>query len=263
MFVCPKCKALLVKQNNQFICSHHHTYDVAKSGYVNLVLGNTQQSGDDKEMVKCRSDFLNKNYYHILRDELIKIVKQYPHQVMVDAGCGEGYYTSHISDAYPRATMYGFDLSKAALTHASKQNKQVQYAIASLFHLPLQDQSVDLIFNVFAPCAMDEFNRLLKTDGILIQVTPAPRHLIQLKHILYDQIYENDGETKDYEGFIKEEIIIKDQIHLSTKEDINHLFSMTPYSWKTTKKDKDKLMNYETLDTEISFILSIYRKKTK
>ncbi|MEG2799706.1 MAG: methyltransferase domain-containing protein [Erysipelotrichaceae bacterium] len=263
MLKCPKCKEALVNKDHQFICIHHHTYDISKSGYVNLVLGNTQQSGDDKEMVKSRSDFLNKDYYKILSEELNLIIARNPHQVIVDAGCGEGYYTNKISETFMEACIYGFDLSKAALTHASKTNKNVQYAIASLFHMPIFDASVDIICNIFAPCAIDEFDRILKPNGIIIQVTPAPRHLYQLKTILYDQIYENDGEAKDYEGFIKEQYEISSKIYLNDNRDIMNLFSMTPYAWKTTKKDRDKLNHYSNLETEIAFILSIYRKKPK
>ena len=59
MLICPKCRKPLILKDRSFCCEDRHSYDLAKSGYVNLVLGNTKTSGDSKEMVKARSEFLN------------------------------------------------------------------------------------------------------------------------------------------------------------------------------------------------------------
>lgn len=62
MLLCPVCKEKLVKDisNKMYRCSNKHTYDIAKEGYVNLLISNQKRSknpGDSKEMVLSRIDF--------------------------------------------------------------------------------------------------------------------------------------------------------------------------------------------------------------
>lgn len=66
MKICPKCKEKLEKIEKNYVCKNGHTYDIAKSGYVNLLLDNQKHSknpGDDKDMVISRKKFLEKDYY--------------------------------------------------------------------------------------------------------------------------------------------------------------------------------------------------------
>lgn len=52
MFICPVCKNELNKTGKSFICSNGHCFDMAKSGYVNLLLKSTGVNhGDNKLMV--------------------------------------------------------------------------------------------------------------------------------------------------------------------------------------------------------------------
>lgn len=260
MLICPKCKNILKLSGRVFRCDEGHCFDQSKAGYVNLVLNGNAQSGDDKAMVRARSNFLNHGYYQILVDELVKLSILYKSEIIVDAGCGEGYYTNQIAKENPETTIYGFDLSKAALNHASKNTNKVQYALASLFHLPIMDETCDLLFNVFAPCAYQEFCRVLKSNGHLVEVKPGPNHLMEMKSLLYEDVYENEVELDLYEGFTCEQYIIKDGVEIRSKEDIKALFSMTPYYWKTSAEAKEKLYQLNTLKIQVEFLIRIHTK---
>ena len=101
MFICPVCKNELNKTGKSFICSNGHCFDMAKSGYVNLLLKSTGGNhGDNKLMVSSSRDFLDKGYYEPLREAIVKMCREFTAtgDIIVDCGCGEGYYTSKIAE---------------------------------------------------------------------------------------------------------------------------------------------------------------------
>lgn len=259
MLRCPNCEKPLNKEGASYVCENHHCFDVAKSGYTNLYLKH-KQSGDDEAMVKARTQFLEKGYYEPLRELLSDLCDSFPNEVMVDAGAGEGYYTNEIQKRL-RNQIYGFDVSKIALQKAAKANKKVHYFVASIFDMPLYDASVDLILSVFAPLAIEEFKRVLKEDGMLITVTPGPNHLIELKRAIYDDVIVNEAEQiKDEELKIIDKIDYNYQVTITSQEDLQNLFKMTPYYYKTSKEDAMKLTTYDTLTLTCDFVIQIYYK---
>ncbi len=93
---CPVCGKNIFKSANLYICENKHTYDISKEGYVNFVMCNTKNSkqpGDSKEMMIARKDFLNSNNYKPLLDKIIEIIRANVKEgIIVEAGCGEGYF---------------------------------------------------------------------------------------------------------------------------------------------------------------------------
>ena len=61
MFSCPVCGNNLEIENRTYKCPNRHSFDMAKEGYVNLLISNksTDFSGDDKVMVQSRTKFLD------------------------------------------------------------------------------------------------------------------------------------------------------------------------------------------------------------
>ena len=264
MLICPKCKGELIKHNSVYHCINNHNYDIAKSGYVNLVLGNQKQSGDSAEMVKARTYFLEQGFYQPLADALIKVLAKLNVHSVVDAGCGEGYYTQQFYKAREDMEIVGFDLSKTAINEASKKDKKTTYAIASIFNMPIDDNTLDVVLNTFAPTPLIEFKRVLKKQGYLIKVGPAEDHLKELKEFLYEDVYENEIEIIQDEAFeLIETIHVKEEMQLKNQETINSLFMMTPYYWKTSKEASQRLLNLEEIQTNCSFIIQLYRLMTK
>ena len=150
---CPICKCLLKKEkdnlgNNIIICENKHTYDVSKYGYVNLSF--KSNSGDNKEMVKNRHSFLNKDYYLTLANRIKEIVISLKSKNILDIGCGEGYFDRIIKSDDINIT--GIDISKDAILYACKSNHlKIDYVVASAFKIPYIDDYFDLILSIFAP----------------------------------------------------------------------------------------------------------------
>lgn len=274
ILICPKCKGELIGFEKSFKCNAGHSYDIAKQGYVNLVLGSSKGSGDDKEMCKSRHEFHNGNFYRCLSERLAQICMEYNFNNILDAGCGEGYYLRKIRDIYVEHkidtfSLCGIDLAKEAILLGARLEKNVanenkiEYAVAGIFDMPVGDSTVDCVLSVFAPVPDLEAFRVLKNDGIMIVVSPGEKHLEGLKKALYEEVYDNEVSEKQYPGFklINSEIV-SDDITVE-KDNILNLFHMTPYYWKTSERDSEKLNNLEKLTTKIEFIISLYKKIQK
>lgn len=267
VFVCPKCQCPLKKEEKSYCCPNGHIYDISKEGYVNLILANMVSSkdpGDSKEMAKARNEFLTKGYYKKLADELSSVVKKYSKDksFLLDCGCGEGYYTETIANAVKNITVAGIDISKPSIKIAAKRSHRLEYAVASVFSIPTQDEKFGMVLNCFSPLCVSEYRRVLEKDGIYIYVVPGPRHLWQMKEAIYDYPYENTEEDIEYEGFSHVECVkIRYEVNIDDKNDIKALFGMTPYYWKTSEKGHEKLNKLNNLSTEISFDIHIYKKE--
>lgn len=257
--ICPKCSTQLVRQDKSFVCANRHSYDIARQGYVNLMLSGSVH-GDSKEMVIARHEFLNHGYYECLRKHLVLLLEKYAPQFLVDLGCGEGYYTSKM--ALYASKCIGVDLSKDALKIASREDKKSQYVVASIFHLPIEENSVDCITNIFAPTPLDECKRILVNGGIYIKVAPHIDHLYEFKKNLYEDVYKNELEMIEDDRFeLIEQIQVDDQILIDNNKDIQALFMMTPYYWKSSKEVSQKVALLNELETTISFDIQVYRRK--
>lgn len=271
-FRCPLCGKGLEKFDRSLKCERGHSFDISAEGYVHLLPPNKMNSkipGDSKEMAASRSAFLDKGYYRPLLEELEHVVCELAaneNTSVLDCGCGEGYYTSSIAktlkNRIPKAKTVGFDISRPSVRRAAKRTKEVEFAVASVFDIPVPDESFDILLNVFSPLSINEYRRVLKKGGYYIYVVPAARHLWQLKAAIYDTPYENKEEDTPYGGFEHAETRrVRYEVLIENKEDIFSLFRMTPYYWKTSAKGAEKLSKLESLLTEVAFDIHIYKKQ--
>ena len=271
LFRCPVCASPLDRQDSRYLCPKGHTFDRAAAGYVHLLPANKMHSkdpGDDKAMATARNRFLSGGYYAPLCDALADLALQYApdHPSILDAGCGEGYYSAAIFKALAEAgkspRMAGVDLSKHALKRAAKREKNAEFAVASVYDLPVPDRSADLLFNCFSPLALEEFQRVLRPGGVYVYVVPGEKHLWEMKEILYENPYPNTEKRTPYPGFQYLEVReVDERIHLPNQEPIADLFQMTPYVWRTPKEGIDRLHSLDSLDLTISFRIHVFRKE--
>lgn len=271
-FICPVCKSGFQRTDNSYKCENGHCFDISAKGYVNLLLSkdmNAKLPGDNKMMVKARTDFLSKGYYSHLAEEMSKAVCQcFSGGVILDAGCGEGYYTEEIyrsvNKLHPDARLCAIDISKFACAAAAKRfkrNKSCETAAASVFRIPMADESADVLVTMFAPFCREEYLRVLKKGGFLIMAIPAENHLFSLKAAVYDEPYKNETADYNIEGLrFCESRHISRTIYIDNNEDIKSLFSMTPYYYKTGVEGHERVNSLKSLETEAGFEVLIYKK---
>lgn len=258
---CPVCNEILIKSEKTFHCKNNHSFDIAKQGYVNLIPSNKKRLGDNKGLVDARTAFLSKGYYQNLQIRLKELCNQFNPSSLLDLGCGQGYYTNSIQELLPNCDIIGIDLSKEAIKTAAKGNKKVQYLIANSFDLPIMDSSMDCCTNIFTPIAVEEIKRVLKPGGKFILVSPDIYHLFELKEAVYENPYLNEPlQFNDSSFQLVHKESLNNTIHLQTNEDILALFSMTPYSYKTSYQDKEKLNSLNELTVRTEFILQVFEK---
>jgi 23S rRNA (guanine745-N1)-methyltransferase len=279
------CKESLQLTKNQWACSEHHSFDVAKEGYVNLLLAqhkNSKEPGDNKDMVNARRAFLAQDYYLPLANTVADILYKHLSQKafdektasIFDAGCGEGYYLQSITknilsrfddDTKPSMHASGIDISKHAILKAAKKYKSTQwanfsFAVASTFNLPILDLSQNALIQIFAPAKSEEVARVLNKQGIWISVSPASDHLYELKSLVYDNPASHSADEAAPSGFnIKSQQELRFDISLSQPIDRQNLLMMTPFYWTISESKKQTLLR-DLHKTQAHFNISVLQK---
>jgi len=176
-------------------CERGHSFDLAREGYLNLL--RSKRTGDSKEMLLARRDFLERGHYQPLAEALADTVAAFlgeragagdcPLRVL-DAGCGEGYYLDRLGRRLSAAPglaetlLIGLDSAKEAIRLSAKRLWDAALLVADLKErLPIADASVDAILNVFAPRDLAELARVLVPGGLLLIAIPSPDHLVELR----------------------------------------------------------------------------------
>jgi 23S rRNA (guanine745-N1)-methyltransferase len=273
IYKCPVCDSILNMKGTCFICDKGHSFDKSSSNYVNLLLGNQKNSkdpGDNKEMMECRRDFLNKGYYLNFSDMLNSMVKEQLNEkweFILDAGCGEGYYIANLKNELETIEMeknvkcYGMDISKHAIKYAAKRDKEIMLFVGSNFDIPIISDSIDCIIRNFAPGDNEEFHRILKSNGKLIILTPGIDHLYELKLELYDKARKHDINDVEINGFKHiDHQELKYNIELENNDDIKNLISMTPYYWSIKPETRHNIDKITELKTKLHFNFDVYCK---
>ena len=291
MLLCPVCAHELELGERMARCPAGHTFDRAREGYFNLLRSSKSgdRTGDPKAAARSRRDFLDRGYYQILRDGLVDLVDELagaspcaggrsaagrsvserpaacptakvPDTTkLLDICCGEGYYTSALG-GIEGVEAYGFDLSKEMVRLAAKRGGAV-YFVANMKAVPVADSSFDIATHLFAPFMEHEFARVLAPGGALITVIPGARHLLGLKEAVYDTPYLNDEKLPVTTQLVLEgSRKLAGSVVLETAEDIEAVFQMTPYYYRTSERDRAKLAGRTMLETPVEFVIGIYRK---
>lgn len=271
-FTCPVCGKPLEQTEKSFVCADRHTFDTAAEGYVNLAppRKDADRSGDAADSCKARRRFLETGAYEPLANALCEAFASFgtlsPGDLIVDAGCGEGYYARFVKNRFPQAEVYGLDLAKSAVKMAAKAEKnkdmsaKSHFAVAGIFDLPFADESTAAVLSVFAPVADQENRRVLKPGGLLAVACPGRQHLFGIKERLYETALENEEKTPLYEGFsLVAEKHVCYEMTLSGEQAAD-LFAMTPYFWRSTAEVREKSVNLGQTVTKADFLVKIYRK---
>ncbi|MBR5372249.1 MAG: methyltransferase domain-containing protein [Oscillospiraceae bacterium] len=265
--ICPVCGSPLTPEPARYLCTKNHSFDRAKSGYVNLLMRQKhRQRGDDTAMLAARRDFLDQGFYLPLLDAVAEAIPQNT-ETLADIGCGEGWYSCGLLKRFSAASLAGFDISPDAVRYAAQRAKAENtaarscWAVASVNHIPLADESCRCILNLFAPCEPAEFARILAKDGLLIRAVPLERHLWELKCAVYDEPYENRPVLAAPEGFtLISQKALRYPINVSG-DALHTLFAMTPYAHKTARSDAAKLDALTSLTVTVEFGVLICKKQ--
>ncbi|MGW4425625.1 putative RNA methyltransferase [Streptosporangium sp. NPDC004631] len=187
--ICPVCAGGLDRGERVLRCRGGHTFDIARQGYVSLLVGSrVPGTADSAAMVAAREAFLGAGHFGPLAEAVagacrtgVEVACPAGAAVVADAGAGTGYYLAGALDRLPGAVGIALDVSKHAIRRAARAHPRLGAVVADVWRpLPVGSDSVDVLLNVFAPRNGAEFARVLRGDGTLIVVTPTSRHLAPL-----------------------------------------------------------------------------------
>jgi len=268
-FICPICGGeLAADENKTKRCPSGHSFDRARAGYYNLLVGvGAGVHGDNREMLDARRAFLGAGYYAPLAERVAEVVLSLTSRggTLLDNGAGEGYYTAIIESALcerdGESSVLAFDISKDAARYISRACPRASVAVASSYAMPVADGSVDTAVTLFSPLAREELLRVLKSGGKFVLVFPDEMHLFGLKSAIYDTPYKNKPEATELEGFklLSDERLEYD-ITLRSREDVRALFMMTPYAYRTPREARERVLAMDTLTTSVNFRIVSYEK---
>ena len=259
--ICPICHLSLEWEGKSCRCGRGHSFDVARQGYVNLLPVQQKRSlhpGDTREQVLSRRAFLETGAYTPIV-EAVKAAAAGHSGPILDVGCGEGYYAVRVAE-FLGAELTGLDISKEAVRCAAAKYKGPRWLCGTAAHLPIADDSVGVLMSMFALTMPQEFKRVLKTDGIFIQVLAAQDHLLGLKSIIYPEILLKEKDSvPELEGF---SLVSSTPVRFeftAEGEQIGNLLSMTPHFWRISAEGAKRLKETTTLTDTASCVVNVYR----
>lgn len=268
-FSCPLCHTRMTRSEKSFICPQGHRFDMAKEGYVNLLPVQHKRSrdpGDSAEMMQARRAFLDAGHYQPLRERVARLLAERLSDeatAILDIGCGEGYYTAAFAGVAGTrgAVTYGLDVAKVAIRAAAKRYSAVMFCVASSHRLPFGENSMDAVIRIYAPCNAQELARVIKPGGWAIAVTPGPRHLMELKGLIYDEVRLHPDHAGQLEGFtLRQTQSVAYEMHLNGKEAVA-LLQMTPFAWRAKPEVWEYLARQEVFRCQTDFSIQCWQRE--
>lgn len=231
IFCCPHCGDPFVPGTVTVGCLNNHTFDRAREGYLNLLVGGrlaaSTTPGDTAESLQARRRFLHGDWYAPVAEGLTSALGDVDGDVL-DVGCGEGWYLTRVSASRKN----GLDISKRAVQMASRLHPDGRFVVGSAHRLPVLAASCAAVFSVFSPHSLDEFRRVLAPGARWVTVTPGPRHLEEMRPRKNESVRERESRRNNPpEGADSAERIT---FVLALPPDASSdLFAMTPLQWQT------------------------------
>lgn len=262
---CPVCGEPLELKERSLVCSGRHSFDLAKQGYVNLYRGKPINEYT-KESFQERQQILNQGMYAHILEEICRVLEttwageEPGEKILLDAGCGEGYYSREIAarlGTVLNLDIWGVDLSRdsvqlAAGTANGKGGAatEVKWMVADISKLPVHPESVDVVLDIFTSANYQEFQRILKEGGWLIKVIPGKGHVKELREAAKDQLFHKDyNERRGADVFAEQfELVMQKTVSRTFEVDsqVRDIFiGMTPLLFSV---DKSKI-DWETVKT--------------
>lgn len=279
ILACPLDDLPLSVHTRQVMCPNGHNFDIARQGYINLLPvqhKHSKQPGDNEDMVRARTEFLNSGAYAPIANTLTTITcelcaaRQGSGFALLDAGCGEGYYLTqlvsslHQQPVQKEVTLVGLDISKPAIIAAAKRSKQITWLIASNKHLPLLPRSIDSILCLFGYPMYVSFNRVLKPGGTIIQVEAGTKHLLELRRVIYPNVNLSpppDLTAAEAEGFVLQHELHLDYRHMLTSNaQIMNLLLMTPHFFRASQTGKHAAMQLDSIELTVDVIFRVLKR---
>jgi 23S rRNA (guanine745-N1)-methyltransferase len=187
MLLCPVrgCHLPLLREQKRLFCPREHSFDVARSGYINLLQPQDRRSkhpGDTAAAVAARRRLHDSGVTGPMLDAIGEAISARSNDAVLDAGCGDGFYLGTLARRTGFAA-HGIDISIPAVNSAASRFPKCEWIVANADRfVPYADGSFSVILSLTARMNASEFRRVLRDDGLLLVGIPSPRDLMELRH---------------------------------------------------------------------------------
>lgn len=193
MLVCPvrNCHLALAREQRRLICPLGHSFDIARSGYINLLQPQdrrSKQPGDTTAAIAARRRLHDRGVTQPLLQAIAEIVTPSPTDTILDAGCGDGFYLGSLA-SQTGFDAHGVDISIPAIEAAARRYPKCEWIVANADRfIPYADRAFNIVLSITARMNAPEFLRILRDDGRLLVALPAPDDLIELRGAGRDRV---------------------------------------------------------------------------
>jgi 23S rRNA (guanine745-N1)-methyltransferase len=249
------CREPLATGDKALVCARGHSFDRARSGYVNLLQPQDRRSknpGDTREAVAARRRFLDRGHTEPLTRAIVASIA--PGDAMLEIGCGEGHHLAAFRAA-STAVAYGVDISAAAIEQAARRYGDCHWVVANADRfLPFADGSFTAVSSITARLLPEESHRVLAAGGVLLVVLPGADDLIELREAILGEGLERDRVERTVAAFAP-------LFHLEHHRYVSHLAHLDPQamldvmssSYRGLRtREREKLERLDDMDVTLS-----------
>lgn len=263
--ICPvrTCRQPLSKEQRRYVCPNAHSFDIARSGYVNLLGPQDRKSktpGDRAAAVAARRRFLDRGHAAPLVESIVGALPLRNGDAFLDAGCGEGHHLAAFRDAY-RIDGCGVDISIPAIDLAARRYPECLWVVANADRiLPFPDRSFDALATITARLNPAEFHRLLKPDGRLLVVIPGADDLIELRELAQGEGVERDRTARTIAMFAPHfSLVSSEHITQRTELDREDIADVMESSYRALRaRERERLAAIESAEATFSRDLMVF-----
>ena len=178
------CHMVLVREERRVICPRGHSFDVARSGYINLLQPQdrrSKQPGDMPAAVAARRRLHDLGVSQPLLGAILEGLGASRKDAVLDAGCGDGFYLGSLARE-SGCDAHGVDISIPAVQAAARRYPACEWIVANADRfVPYTDRSFSIVLSITGRMNAGEFRRVLRKGGRLLVALAAPDDLIELR----------------------------------------------------------------------------------
>jgi 23S rRNA (guanine745-N1)-methyltransferase len=227
MLICTvrDCRLPLRRDERRVVCDKGHSFDVARSGYINLLQPQDRRSrnpGDTAVAVAARRRIHDCGVTLPLLEGLESFANPGSADIVLDAGCGEGFFLGTIA-GHSGCSAHGVDIAIAAADAAAKRYPKCEWVVANADRfVPYSDASFSLVLSITGRFNAAEFRRVLRPDGRLIVAVPAPDDLIELRGKGRDRVERTIAAAENFQLIERSRIATSADVDAAVVDDILH-----------------------------------------
>lgn len=273
LFQCPTCQqALHIHQQSQGLhCDNKHHFDRNQQGYWVFGLPKKRVDTDSRQVLRAKKFMLASGMFDAVVEQMATLLAgqlaQHQQVLHCDLNCGDGFYiralAEQLAQQLPQLALQQWGLSEAenALFAATKTDSVSQYFLVSHKTLPFVDNSLDLVTVIDQQLKGKEAVRVLKPNGLLLTVSPGPRHLWQLKQHIYPDLTE-----KPFSLNLPKTVSLVANKEVRYTVDVSGenaltLLDTTPYAWRANDKARHEIGSHAINQLEFDFVVTLAVKQ--